>query len=118
MYAPDTGFDAQRTVSQAVGLIDTACNQGYPGVRAVQAVFPGCTRCRRDPARGHDDVLLGAHLVPGLVTGWLIGNSVHKARAHAEQLRAQVTAQAVNAAPRPEGGFRVAARLPAPTAVR
>jgi signal transduction histidine kinase len=30
-----------------------------------------------------------------LVIGWLIGNSVHQARAHAEQLRAQATNQAV-----------------------
>jgi signal transduction histidine kinase len=30
-----------------------------------------------------------------LVIGWLIGNSVHQARAHAEQLRAQATTQAV-----------------------
>jgi signal transduction histidine kinase len=29
------------------------------------------------------------------VIGWLIGNSVHQARAHAEQLRAQATTQAV-----------------------
>jgi signal transduction histidine kinase len=30
-----------------------------------------------------------------LVIGWLIGNSVHQARAHAEQLRAQAATQAV-----------------------
>jgi signal transduction histidine kinase len=30
-----------------------------------------------------------------LVIGWLIGNSVHQGRAHAEQLRAQATTQAV-----------------------
>jgi signal transduction histidine kinase len=30
-----------------------------------------------------------------LVTGWLVGNSVHQARGHADQMRAQATSQAV-----------------------
>jgi signal transduction histidine kinase len=34
-------------------------------------------------------------IAPMLATGWLIGNSVHQARVHAEQLRARATTQAV-----------------------
>jgi anti-anti-sigma regulatory factor len=34
-YTPDARFDASRTISQTLEKIETACREGYPGVRAT-----------------------------------------------------------------------------------
>jgi signal transduction histidine kinase len=76
-------------------LRDLLLSPEWPGLATGSVATLACYLSLRLPLRPDSGYPIEPITAVMLVIGWLIGNSVHQARAHAEQLRAQAATQAV-----------------------
>jgi signal transduction histidine kinase len=76
-------------------LRDLLLSPGRPGLATGSVATLACYLSLRLPLRPDSGYPIEPITAVMLVIGWLIGNSVHQARVHAEQLRAQAATQAV-----------------------